>query len=79
MDIEEKLRSILKGFDAGIDVDALTRESSLKDDLDMSSVSMLYMAVALEDEFGIDFANIDLGALKTIGDVIDQIEAMQAK
>ena len=75
MDIEEKLRSILKEFDDSIDADALSRESSLKGDLDMSSVSLLYMAVALEDEFGIDFSSFDLSKFETIGDVIDAIEA----
>ena len=75
MDIEQKLRDILKGFDDSIDVDSLSRESSLKGDLDMSSVSLLYMAVALEDEFGIDFSNVDLSKFQTIGDVIDAIEA----
>ncbi len=75
MDIEQKLRDILKGFDESIDVDSLTRESSLKEDLDMSSISLLYMAVALEDEFGIDFSNYDLSKFETVGDVIDAIEA----
>lgn len=75
MDIEQRLREILKEFDDSIDVEALTRESSLKGDLDMSSVSLLYMAVALEDEFGIDFSNVDLSKFETIGDVIDTIEA----
>jgi len=43
----------------------------------MSSVSLLYMTVAVEDEFGIDFSNADLSKFVTIGDVIDAIEAMQ--
>lgn len=77
MSIEEKLRSILSQFDETVDVNSLTRESTLKGDLDMSSVSLLYMAVALEDEFGIDFANTDLGKFETVGDIIDAIEAQK--
>jgi len=77
MDVEERLRKILKEFDESIDDSALTRESTLKGDLDMSSVSLLYMTVAVEDEFGIDFSNADLSKFVTIGDVIDAIEAMQ--
>ena len=77
MDIEEKLRSILKEFDETIDVDSLTCESTLKGDLDMSSVSLLYMAVALEDEFGIDFSKTDLGSMKTVGDIIDAINSLR--
>ena len=74
MDIEARLREILHGIDEEIDVSALTRESSLKDDAGLGSVALLYMAVALEDEYGIDFSNENLGELKTIGDVIDIIE-----
>lgn len=77
MSVDERLRNILREFDETIDVDSLTRESSLKDDLDLSSVSMLYLAVALEEEFGVDFANSDFGEIKTIGDLIEVIEAAQ--
>ncbi|MGI6072573.1 MAG: acyl carrier protein [Lachnospiraceae bacterium] len=75
MDIEAKLREIIRGFDESIDVDSLNRDSSLEDDLDMSSISLLYLAVMLEEEFGVDFSNIDLEELKTVGDIIDLIEA----
>ena len=77
LDVEAKLRQILSEYDETIDVDALSKESSLKDDLDMSSVALLYMAVAIEDEFGIDFSEIDLGKLVTIGDVIDAVEELK--
>lgn len=75
MDLEARLREILKGIDPDINADALTRESSLKDDLGLSSVGLLYMAVAIEDEFKINLGNESLGQIKTIGDVIDAIEA----
>lgn len=75
MDIEEKLRSIIREFDEDIDVDSLNRESNLKEDLGLSSVSLLYLAVALEEEFGVDFANSSFSDISTIGDLIDTIEA----
>ena len=77
MDIEEKLKEIIKDFDESMDVDSFTRESSLKDDLELSSVSMLYLAVAIEDEFEIDLSNTNLGEIKTIGDLIDAIESLK--
>ena len=75
MEIEERLREIIREFDESVDVDSLSRESNLKDDMGLSSVSLLYLAVALEEEFGVDFANSDFGEIKTIGDLIDVIEA----
>lgn len=75
MDIEEKLRKIIREFDEEIDLDSLSRESDLKDDLGLSSVSLLYLAVALEEEFGVDFANSSFSDIKTVGDLIDTIEA----
>ena len=77
MDIEDKLKEIIKDFDESKDVDSFTRESSLKDDLELSSVSMLYLAVAIEDEFEIDLSNTNLGEIKTIGDLIDAIESLK--
>ena len=77
MEVDEKLREILREFDDSVDVDSLTRESNLKEDIGLSSVSLLYLAVALEDEFGVDFANNDFGEIKTIGDLIKIIEDNQ--
>lgn len=75
MDIEEKLRSIIREFDEDIDVDSLDRDSNLKEDLGLSSVSLLYLAVALEEEFGVDFSSSNFSNINTIGDLIDCIEA----
>lgn len=72
--IEEKLKGLLKEIDDGIDTDAVCEESRLKEDVGLSSVAMIYMAVSIENEFGIDLQNEDMGALKTVGDVVRLIE-----
>ena len=77
MEIENKLREIISGIDDSVDAAALTRETKLKDEMGMSSISLLYMAVAIEDEFGVNFSNANLGELETIGDVIDAIEKLR--
>ena len=73
MDIEARLRKILKDFDETIDVEGITGQTRLREDLDLSSVSMLYIAVTLEEEFGVDFSEVDLGKLRTVGDIVDTI------
>jgi len=75
MDIEEKLKEMLLEIDEEADVEGMSRDSLLKEEIGLSSVALLYMAVALEEEFGIDFTKIDMEQVKTVGDVIDVIES----
>ena len=39
------------------------------------SIGLLYMAMAVEEEFGIKFKNEDFAAIRTVGDVIACIES----
>ena len=72
-DIEEKLKELLYEIDEEIPVDEITEASLLKEDVGLSSVAMLYMAVSIENEFEIDLSDADMGSLKTVGDVISLI------
>ena len=44
-------------------------------DLGFTSVSMLYMVIAIEEEFDIRFENVGAADFDTLGEVIDYIEA----
>ena len=61
-------------FDGDIDTAGITLQSTLFEDIGMNSIGMLYMAMALEEEFGIKFKNEDFAAIKTVSDVIEVIE-----
>ncbi len=75
MDIFERLIEVCTAvFDGDINVEGITSESSLREDIGINSVGLLYMAMALEDEFGIKFYNDDFLEIKTVGDVIRTIE-----
>ena len=76
MEIEEKLKELLKEIDEEIATEEITADSLLKEDVGLSSVAMLYMAVSIENEFGVDLSTADLGALKTVGDVVSLIESL---
>jgi len=70
----EKLRSIIERiFGNDIDTSNFGPESRLKEDIGMNSISMLYVAIAIEEEFGIELTNSDLGSLITVQDVLDRI------
>ncbi|MBR5930629.1 MAG: hypothetical protein IKZ95_01235 [Lachnospiraceae bacterium] len=70
MGIEARLKELLKEIDEEIDVEAITGESRLVEDIGMSSVALLYMAVALEEEFGIDFTTVEIKEGMTVDDIV---------
>ena len=61
-------------FEGEIDTSAITQKSELVGDICMNSIGMLYMAMALEEEFRIKFHNEDFLSIKTVADVIACIE-----
>ena len=75
MTTKERLVKVFSAvFEDQFDAAALTESSSLLGDLGMTSISLLYMAMATEEEFGIKFQNEDFATLVTVGDVIACIE-----
>ena len=61
-------------FEDDVSADAIKPEATLREDMGVSSIGMLYMAVALEEEFGIKFTNEDLNKVTTVADVVSCIE-----
>lgn len=62
-------------FEDEVDASAINENTALQKDLGISSIGMLYMAMALEEEFSIKFSNEDLMKLGTVADVIACIES----
>lgn len=76
MDTFERLKKLfLDMTDGEVDATAITRGSTLTGDLGFTSLNMLWMAFAMETEFAIDIGDLKMGDLRTVGDVIDYIEA----
>lgn len=66
----ERIKKVFESvFDGEIDISAVKPEAELIGDIGMNSIGMLYMAMALEEEFGIKFTNADFGELRTVNDV----------
>lgn len=62
-------------FEDSIDAAAITPTASLREDIGINSIGLLYMAMAVEEEFGIKFKNEDFAAISTVNDVILCIES----
>ena len=62
-------------FEDSIDTGTITPDSSLREDMGINSIGLLYMAMAVEEEFDIKFNNQDFAAIRTVADVVACIES----
>ena len=78
-DIIEKLKDVLQMAMPTADFSdgAFSEASELVSDIGLSSVGVLYVVIAIEEFFGIEFENVGFGDFATIGDVINYIEEKQ--
>ena len=59
---------------AGVPADQVTPEKTFVDDLDIDSLSMVEIAVAAQDKFGVEIPDDQLKDLKTVQDVINFVK-----
>jgi acyl carrier protein len=58
---------------AGVPAEDVTPDKTFVDDLDIDSLSMVEIAVAAQDKFGVEIPDDQLKDLKTVQDVIDYV------
>ena len=70
----EKLKEILKTVVPGVNMDEVTCETRLVEDLSFDSLSMMMMSLEIEEAFGFRFEE----AVKfvTVGDVCEYLESL---
>ena len=59
---------------AKVDPTEVTRDKRLRDDFGIDSLSMIDVAVAAEDAFGVLLPDEDVERLETVGDAVDYIQ-----
>jgi acyl carrier protein len=62
---------------AGVPADEVTPEKTFVDDLDIDSLSMVEIAVAAQDKFGVEIPDDQLKDLKTVQDVINYVKSAE--
>ena len=72
----EKIRDLIVE-EVGVDADQVTMEASFKNDLNIDSLDLFEMVMALEEEFEVEIPSEDLEDIKTIGDVESYIQKLQ--
>ena len=71
----EKLKQLMKGVNPDVNLDNVTLETKLIEDLHFDSLGMMMFAMAIEDEFGISFD--EPMNFVTVQDVVNFIESQQ--
>lgn len=58
-------------------VDKITEDSRLVEDIGLASVSLLYLVIAVEEKFNIEFGDLGVDDFKTVKQIIDYIQEAQ--
>ncbi len=61
-----------------VDEEDITLETDIINDLGADSLTVVDLAMALEDEFDIEMPDEDLENIKTVGDIINYVKAIGA-
>lgn len=56
-----------------VDVSKINIDSKIVEDLGVNSIGLIYLAVAVEEEYDVDMSKASLESFKTIKDVINYI------
>ncbi len=73
-DILKKVIEIYKVIiDENVDESMIKLETKIKEELGLNSVGMLYIIVAIEDQFDVVLHDQSIEKFVTIGDVVDYI------
>ena len=69
----EKMKQILaEQLDA--DIDSITMDTDIADDLGADSLDVVEMLMSIEDEFEIEIPDEKIESLKTVGQVVEYIQ-----
>ena len=75
LEILEKLKKIfVLVVNRGAEVNKMAMDSKIVNDLGVSSVGMIYLMVAIEEQFGIDMSDVTFNTFETVGDVVNYIK-----
>ena len=70
----EKIRAILAD-QFSEDEDSITTATNLTEDLGADSLDLADVLMAIEDEFEVEVLDEDIEGIKTVGDIVEYIEA----
>ncbi|MCR5706577.1 MAG: acyl carrier protein [Acholeplasmatales bacterium] len=76
--IFDKVKEIIVN-ELSVEADKVTPEANLKEDLGADSIDAVEVIMSLEDEFNVSISDDAAQNIKTVQDLVNYIEAEQAK
>ena len=74
MSIFEKVKDAICKVQPGVDENRIAEDALLQDDLEIDSLSMVELALALEDSAGFYIPDNELKDVSTVGDIVALLE-----
>jgi acyl carrier protein len=71
-EIEARMTEVLVG-ELGLDASKITPSARFEEDLEVDSLGVVELLMALEDEFGVKIADEEAEAIHTVGEAIDLV------
>ncbi|GMQ93092.1 MAG: acyl carrier protein [Acidimicrobiia bacterium] len=76
-EIESKLNELLVE-ELGLDADKITAEARFEEDLEVDSLGVVELLMALEDNFGVQIPDEEAESIGTVGQAVDLVVAKLA-
>lgn len=73
-ELEEKLIALMSN-ELEIPREKITLNATFSDDLEVDSLGVVEMLMALEDEFGIEIPDEEAEGIETVGEAIDLVQS----
>jgi acyl carrier protein len=71
-DIESKMKELLVE-ELGLDEDKITMGATFEEDLEVDSLGVVELLMALEDNFGVQIPDEEAESLVTVGEAVDLV------
>ncbi len=72
-DIESKMKELLVE-ELGLDEDKITMDATFEEDLEVDSLGVVELLMALEDNFGVQIPDEEAESLVTVGEAVDLVQ-----
>ena len=73
-EIESKLGKLLVG-ELGLEEDKITPDATFEEDLEVDSLGVVELLMALEDEFGVTIPDEEAEEIRTVSEAVDVVQA----
>ena len=71
-EVSEKLTGVLVS-ELGLDAEKINDEAHFEEDLDVDSLGVVELLMALEDEFGVKIPDEEAESIMTVGQAVDMV------